>query len=181
MCTVICLCFFYDTPCVGFISLFLFRSLLLSFWTPLRQAHSSLPSCCPYLFPFLVFDSILLSPPVPLLKTPQPFFSLLYPLKLMEHITSLLKIALLQSQFIFFFFLSFCLSPFLMLLFFFFSVPPSGGKWVTEKRLVSSFISWQRAGLCAIRAERLRLWDRGPETGLMAVCLSWFLLYGHRA
>lgn len=53
-----------------------------------------------------------LSPTCPPSLTPSALFSLLYLLKLMEHITGLLKIALLQSQFIFFFILSFSLSLF---------------------------------------------------------------------
>lgn len=55
-------------------------------------------------------------PPVPPLLNHPPT-SLFYPLRLMERITGLLKIATLQSQFIFFF-LSFSLFPFLMFLFF---------------------------------------------------------------
>lgn len=91
----------------------------------------------------------------------------------MDHITSLLKIAPLQSQFIFSS-LSFSLSPSLMLLFFLFSVPPSGGKWVTGRRLVSSFISWQPvcSSLCywgwAAEAVGPRAWDRAP--GCLSVC-----------
>lgn len=71
--------------------------------------------------------------------------------------------------------------PFQCSYFFFFSLPPSGGKWVTGRRPVSSFIRWQPtcSSLCywgwAAEAVGPRAGDQAPG------CLSGLLLYGHRA
>lgn len=182
MCTVICLCFFsWYSLC------WLYLAFPFSIITPFILNPSATSSffsslMLPLPFPFFCF---WLDPSLPTCPSPQDPSALLLPLVPSQTNGAHYKLTKNSpaAKSIHFFFLSVFLSFSLpnAPIFFFFSVPPSGGKWVTEKRLVSSFISWQRAGLCAIRAERLRLWDRGPETGLMAVCLSWFLLYRHRA
>lgn len=97
--------------------------------------------------------------PLFLARPPPEHFSALlsslYNLKLMEHITAGLKIALQQSVFF-----SFLPSKFP-------SPTPPGGKWITATRLVSSFISWQL--LCSPlrchgwRSEAVGQWGRASS------------------
>lgn len=155
----------------------------IAFFISRLSPHPSPLRCLPSPFTPLYLQLSLFLPPGLLFDTPSALRSLSYPLKLMEHITGLLKIGPPQSQFIFFF-PSFFLSLPLMLLFFLFSVPPSGGKWVTARGLVSSFISWQP--MCSYRGRAAEAvgprgpFDRAPLCLSVTVChTSW--LYGHGA
>lgn len=155
-----------------------FISLLHLSWTCLHQAHSSLLPCCPSPFPSLYLQLNPSSPPVPLLNSP------LLPVVPSQtngaHYGRTKNSPAAKS--IHFFFLSVFLSFSLpnAPTFFLFFVHPSGGKWVEG---LSAHLSAGSpcAALCAIRADRLRLWDHGTEPAPPAVCLLRSLLYGHEA
>lgn len=134
----------------------------------LRFVHCYLPiSHLCFKLTFSLFPSLDLLldpslPPVPLLNP--PLFPLL-PSQTNGAYNKLTKNSHAAKSVHFFLSVFF---PFQCSYFFFFSLPPSGGKWVTGRRPVSSFIRWKPT--CAIGAERLRLWDRGLGTRPLAAC-----------
>lgn len=155
-CSVICLFSFNDMPFVISISL-LIVALLFSFLLSWRL------SCFPSLY-------LLLNPSFPHVPLHNPFSPPL-PSQTNGAHNRLTKNSHAAKSVHFFFpaFLSFL---FLMFLFFLFSKPPCGGKWVTGRRLVSSFISWQP--MCSSlryqgwAAEAVGPWARDRAPG----CLS---------
>lgn len=162
--------------------LFIISLLLSPFHTNLILLFSN---AAPHLFYPFIFSSIPVSQPPPSLTLLTPLFPLVASQTNGAHYRLAKNSRAAKSIHFFSFFLSLVL-PFLMLLFFLFSVPPSGGKWVTGRRLVSSFISWQPmcSSLCyqgwAAEAVGLRAWDSAPGCLSVKVLSIWLWSLGHR-